>query len=87
MTEPIAWINKQEIKYLLATKQAGGKDWKSNLGLVPEDGDVPLYLAPPKKEWGGLFNDEVISLTHREIPSWVWLLLHDFEEKLKERNT
>jgi hypothetical protein len=58
MTEPIVWINKDEIRYLLATKQNGGKDWKSNLGLIPEEGDVPLYLAPPKKEWVGLTDEE-----------------------------
>ena len=48
--EPVAWINKQELSYVLATKQNGGKDWKTNLGLVPEEGDVPLYTLEQVKD-------------------------------------
>jgi hypothetical protein len=40
----------------------------------------------PNKEWVSLTVDEVKDLSHRDIPSWVWLLLKDVEEKLKEKN-
>jgi len=85
MTEPIVWINKDEIRYLLATKQNGGKDWKSNLGLIPEEGDVPLYL---KQEWVGLTDEETIDL----LPVGDWaieptlLFAQRIEKKLKEKN-
>ena len=90
MDEPIVWINKQEIKYLLATKQNGGKDWKSNLGLVPEEGDVPLYLAPPKKEWVGLTNDEQLEAIWESGKDGLTGDRYDvaraIEAKLKEKN-
>ena len=91
MDEPIVWINKQEIKYLLATKQNGGKDWKSNLGLVPEEGDVPLYLAPPKKEWVGLTNDEQLEAIWESGKDGLTGDRYDvalaIEAKLKEKNS
>lgn len=43
--------------------------------------------AEVKKEWVGLTGDEVQNLTHRKIPPWIWLLLKEFETKLKEKNT
>jgi hypothetical protein len=82
MSEPIVWINKQEIKYLLATKQNGGTDWKTNLGLVPEEGDVPLYL---KKEWVGLTDDEISELIRASHNTGSFVRV--IEAKLKEKNT
>jgi hypothetical protein len=99
VNEPVAWINKQEIKYLLATKQNGGTDWKTNLGLVPEDGDVPLYLAPPKKEWVGLtdadidlFVDAIYKGFDIKPPNEIEIqyferLLKFIDRKLKEKNS
>ena len=90
MTEPIVWINKDEIRYLLATKQNGGKDWKSNLGLVPEEGDVPLYLAPPKKEWVGLTEDERLEAIWESGEDGLtgdrFDVARAIEAKLKEKN-
>jgi hypothetical protein len=58
--EPVAWVYKDEIRYMIDTKQNGGKTWETNLGLVRfEDDDAPLYTAPPKKEWVGLTDDDV----------------------------
>ena len=82
MNEPIVWINKDEIGYLLATKQTGGKDWKSNLGLVPEEGDVPLYL---KKEWVGLTDEEVWNLSQYNCGTR-GEFARAIEAKLKEKN-
>jgi hypothetical protein len=87
MSEPIVWINKDEIRYLLATKQNGGKDWKSNLGLIPEEGDVPLYL---KKEWVGLTDDEIdisIYATSSLVKGQAVVeFARAIEAKLKEKN-
>jgi hypothetical protein len=46
--EPVAWINAEEIGYMHVSKLNGSTDWKTNLGLVPEENDIPLYTAPPK---------------------------------------
>ena len=31
------------------TKKCGAKDYATNLGLIPEDDDIPLYLHPAKE--------------------------------------
>jgi hypothetical protein len=48
--EPVAWIKAREITYMKAVVEHGATEWKTNLGLKPEDGDVPLYTAPPQRE-------------------------------------
>jgi hypothetical protein len=47
--EPVAWIKKKEIGYMEVTKKCGAKDYATNLGLIPEDDDIPLYLHPAKE--------------------------------------
>ena len=47
--EPVAWIKKKEIGYMEVTKKCGAKDYATNLGLVPEDDDIPLYTHPVKE--------------------------------------
>jgi hypothetical protein len=47
--EPVAWIKKKEIGYMEVTKKCGAKDYATNLGLVPEDDDIPLYNHPVKE--------------------------------------
>ena len=46
--EPVAWINEEEIGIMYAMKLQGAKDWKTNLGLMPEENDIPLYTHPAK---------------------------------------
>ena len=47
--EPVAWIKKKEIGYMEVTKKCGAKDYATNLRLVPEDDDIPLYTHPVKE--------------------------------------
>jgi hypothetical protein len=44
--KPVAWIKEQELAYMSAAAGLGEAQWKTNLGLRPEPGDVPLYTAP-----------------------------------------
>jgi hypothetical protein len=44
--KPVAWIKEQELAYMSAAAGIGEAHWKTNLGLRPESGDVPLYTAP-----------------------------------------
>ena len=62
------------------------REWKTNLGLKPEDGDVPLYTAPPQREWQGLTPEEAreISLANRP---YVVDMIAALEARLKEKNT
>jgi hypothetical protein len=48
--EPVAWIKKKEIGYMEVTKKCGAKDYATNLGLVPEDDDIPLYTHLVKEQ-------------------------------------
>ena len=48
--KPVAWIKKKEIGYMEVTKKCGAKDYATNLGLVPEDDDIPLYTHPVKEQ-------------------------------------
>jgi hypothetical protein len=44
--KPVAWIKEQELAYMSAAAGIGETQWKTNLGLKPEPGDVPLYTTP-----------------------------------------
>ena len=44
--EPVAWIKDDELAFMSAAKMLDATEWKTNLGLKPEHGDVPLYTAP-----------------------------------------
>jgi hypothetical protein len=81
--KPVAWIKESEIAGMSASAGLGIFEWKTNLGLKPEPGDVPLYTAP--REWVGLTNEEIVGFIAFDGAS-----LADFirciEAKLKEKN-
>jgi hypothetical protein len=43
--EPVAWIKNDELVYMSAVAGLGMTEWQTNLGLVPQPGDVPLYTT------------------------------------------
>ena len=53
--------------------------------------ETPLYTAPPRKEWVGLTDEELIELKRQWVSgefSWVVFdFLNAIEAKLKEKNT
>jgi hypothetical protein len=88
--EPVAYIKQREIGYMAATKSVGVTSWQTNLGLVPEPDDVPLYLAPPQREWRGLTRGDADSLRVSYTKNGfvqVDALLMRVDEMLRERNT
>jgi hypothetical protein len=83
MRKPIAYIKDREIAYMTEVKELGAKEWHTNLGLVPEEGDVPLYEG---KEWVSLTDDEIADAVGSPVDE---VYLEDFrkvEAKLKEKN-
>jgi hypothetical protein len=46
--EPVAWIKNDELAYMSAVAGLGMTEWQTNLGLVHQLGDVPLYTTCPK---------------------------------------
>ena len=55
--EPVAWISPKELLVMRGNAYAGAKDWRVNLGLEPEEGDVGLYTTPPQRK--PLTDDEI----------------------------
>ena len=86
--EPVAWITnggKGELWWYQSSKF----DEEGNLiGYNPDD--VPLYTAPPKKQWVGLTLKEI--LINRHLIDWTsersYLeFAREIERALKEKNT
>ena len=84
--EPVVWIKDDEIAFMSAARMLGATEWKTNLGLKPEHGDVPLYTAPPKREWVGLTDEDLIDIGKKYYGNSVDAMLA-IEAKLKEKNT
>jgi hypothetical protein len=80
--EPVAWIKESEIAGMSASAGLGIFEWKTNLGLKPEPGDVPLYTAP--REWVGLTDEERFLNDARSEEEIEYA--RAIEAKLKEKN-
>ena len=84
MNEPVAYINIEERKLEWATPIK----WETP--TVMKMDKVPLYTAPPKKEWVGLTNEEIedIRLEYHYADGAVKVgYERAIEAKLKEKNT
>ena len=57
--EPVAWVSTTELLVMRGNAYAGAKDWRVNLGLEPQEGDVGLYTTPPQRTWVGLTDKEI----------------------------
>ena len=62
MSQPVAWINSKELSAMRGNADAGAKNWRVNLGLVKEEGDVALFTCPSQRTWVGLSMDELTEL-------------------------
>jgi hypothetical protein len=83
--EPVAWISPKELLVMRGNAYAGSKDWRVNLGLEPEEGDVGLYTTPSQRTWVGLTEEEWLSLGCKSVEEVrIGLAI---QAKLKEKNT
>ena len=88
--EPVAWISATELLVMRGNALGGAKDWRVNLGLEPEEGDVGLYTTPPQRTWVGLTEAERIDTIDEEITAQGiehFALAQAIEIKLKKKNT
>jgi hypothetical protein len=69
--EPVAYID-----------HVSGKPKFIDGYVVQTNYDIPLYTAPPKREWVGLTDDEIEHLRNDQP----WWMVRDIEAKLKEKN-
>jgi hypothetical protein len=84
MRKPIAYIKYREISFMRAVRNEGVIGWHTNLGLVPEEGDVPLYEG---KEWVGLTDEDRKDFYQGKYVMSDDDLMDAVEAKLKEKNT
>ena len=89
--EPVAWISATELLVMRGNAHGGAKDWRVNLGLEPEEGDVGLYTTPPQRTWVGLTDEEIKSIWLNEKDygdDWLDVqgIARAIEAKLKEKN-
>ena len=90
--EPVAWITnggKGELWWYRSSKF----DEEGNL-IGPNQDDIPLYTAPPKKEWVGMTDDEIQDLGYlsekfdASNSEWFdrWGFARAIEQSLREKN-
>jgi hypothetical protein len=86
--EPVAWmVLTQDDKKLMLYGEEKPPIFNTPVKLIP------LYTAPPKREWIGLTEDESDDIynahhnTYGECITSAYDLVLDIEAKLKERNT
>jgi hypothetical protein len=84
--EPVAWISPTELLVMRGNALGGAKDWRVNVGLKPEDGDVGLYTTPPQRTWVGLDEEDYIK-AYELCDFDKDAAFEFFEAKLKEKNS
>jgi len=87
--EPVAWISAAELVIMRGNALGGAKDWRVNLGLKPEEGDVGLYTTPPQRTWVGLTDEERKDTLQSVNTGFVVdasVVAIAIEAKLKEKN-
>ena len=89
--EPVAWISPKELLVMRGNAYAGAKDWRVNLGLEPEEGDIGLYTTPPQRTWTRLTDEEIrlqwSEFWEAECHPWAIDFAQAIEAKLKEKNS
>ena len=73
------WVKIDEVRQHFDTANCG------TIYKHEGDGRVPLYAAPPKKEWVGLTDEELLDLADMAYANDLELL-QTLQAKLKEKN-
>ena len=87
--EPVAWVSSEELLVMRGNALGGAKDWRINVGLVKQNGDVGLYTIPPQRTWVGLSVEEFKFIASKYLLSrevGLEYFQEEIEGKLKEKN-
>ena len=88
--EPVAWIHKDEETGYRAL------EWKQDaIGYRGIWKKIPLYTNPPKREWVGLTDEDILDALQPHYEEWEAIELLDLssedykliEAKLRQKNT
>ena len=86
VNEPEEWVKIDEVRQYLDSVGCG------TIYKTAGEDRVPLYLAPPKREWVALTDEDIdsyaldIGVTANKAPPWLVKYARDIEAKLKEKN-
>ena len=84
--EALGWVKIDEVRQYLDSVGCG------TIYKTAGEDRVPLYLAPPKREWVALTDEDIdsyaldIGVTANKAPPWLVKYARDIEAKLKEKN-
>lgn len=81
--EPVAWASSLDFddddQEIIPAKDKGK--------LGTSNCDIPLYTAPPKREWVGLTDQEIHEIDGYEEDRKMYRFARAIEAKLREKNT
>jgi len=83
--EPVAWISPKELLVMRSNAYAGAKDWRVNLGLEPEEGDVGLYTTPPQRK--PLTDERLELIGHADLAINNIYIFNGYGEEVPEGRT
>ena len=84
--EPVAWISPKELLVMRGNAYAGSKDWRVNLGLEPEEGDVGLYTIPLQRTWVGLTDEDFLEACQIAERGNYLVAFQRIQAKLRSKN-
>jgi hypothetical protein len=89
--EPVAWISEPMVAAVRRANPEWYGKWQAELTctqMFPHQ--IPLYTAPPKREWVGLTDEEISNCWINPVASGTFTkrnVYEAIEAKLKEKNT
>jgi hypothetical protein len=89
--EPVLWAAKESMFMWRTSDKHGHPYYIVCRGQKVQSHQIPLYTAPPQREWQGLTDDEIegaYKAVYGSEPSMsVCRFADELEAKLKEKNT
>jgi hypothetical protein len=61
--------------------------WSYEIAPWDDPNGIPVYIAPPKKKWIGLTDQEFESILEQHNEAFPFAVYQSIEAKLKEKNT
>lgn len=74
------WVKIDEVRQHFDTANCG------TIYKHEGEGRIPLYAAPPQREWVGLTDEEILEISGKMVAYSYVRFAKDIEAKLKEKN-
>ena len=84
--EPVAWLFQNEETGLTECVDTQQVEWGFEKNNPRWQKIMPLYPAPPQREWQGLTDDDIEDVCWTEVDQRLRSFARAIEAKLKEKN-